>query len=314
MPAPSPGLHHVTGIAGPPQRNLDFYGGALGLRLVKQTVNFDDPGTYHFYFGDAAGSPGSIITFFPWPRAARGASGGGMTTATAFAAPEGSLEFWTDRLAHLGHDPSAPLERFGERFLRVHDPDGLVIEIVERQPGPAARAWDRGDVPEEHRLHGIHGVSLASFDLDATCRILEGAFGYSEGDAEGERLRLTPAGDAGTSVVDLVDPTVHGRAGAGTIHHVAFRATDEDHQAALAEAVRQQGVRVTEVRDRQYFRSVYFREPGGVLFEIATDGPGFAVDEEADSLGRALRLPPWLEERRAELVRNLPEIAIPKPS
>lgn len=314
MPAPSPGIHHVTGIAGPPQRNLDFYAGTLGLRLVKQTVNFDDPGTYHLYFGDGAGTPGSIITFFPWPRAARGASGGGMTTATAFAVPTGSLAFWTDRLAHRGHDPSEPFMRFGEQMLRVHDPDGLPVEIVERQRGDQAAAWDGSDVPADHRVQTIHSVSLASFDIDSTCRVLEGAFGYQDAGSEGERLRLAPAGAAGASLVDLVDPSATGRSGAGTIHHVAFRAVDDEHQAELAAAVRQQGIRVTEVKDRQYFRSVYFREPGGVLFEIATDGPGFAADEDASQLGHDLRLPPWLEARRVELVRTLPEIAIPRPS
>jgi len=303
MPDPIAGLHHVTAIAGPPQHNVDFYAGVLGLRLVKRTVNFDDPGTYHLYFGDEVGRPGTAMTFFPWANAVRGRAGAGMTRATAFAVPPGSLDFWMGRLADRALDFGAPVERFGERVLPLADPDGLALELVEREvPLPG---WAGGPVPAAHALRGFDGVTLAVADPAPTATLLRDVLGYEPvGEEDGRQRLRTPAGDY-AAVVDLVASQDLPRPGAGTVHHVAFRARDEAEQAAWQEAVRGAGLHVTEVRDRQYFRSIYFREPGGILFEIATDAPGFTLDEPVEALGEGLRLPPWLEGRRETIEARL---------
>lgn len=287
----SPGIHHVSAIVSSPRPNLAFYKQRLGLRLVKQTVNFDDSGTYHFYFGNETGDPGSLMTTFPIPRALPGNSAGGMTTATTFISGVTSLDYWRNLLRDSAAEP---LERFGEVILPFKDPDDLPLEI--------ACTADTEDLA----ITGLHSVSLASWDLDATCRILEQAFGFEEIGAEGDRLRFAAAGTGIGRVVDLVDPKRPGRSGRGTVHHVAFRARNEEHQAELVDEVRSQGIRTTEVKDRVYFKSVYFSEPGGVLFEIATDTPGFTVDEPLERLGTELRLPPWMQKNRDEIIRHLP--------
>ncbi|MFR9731156.1 ring-cleaving dioxygenase [Saccharopolyspora sp. MS10] len=305
------GLHHVTAIAGDPQRNADFYLRALGLRLVKTTANFDDPGTYHLYYGDAAGRPGSLITFFPRPDAESGRHGTGQATCTAFSVPEGSIGWWRRHLAEQGIESEPVQERDGEEVLGLRDPDGLRLELVAHpQPDPR-EPWD-GLVPAEHAVRGLHSVALSVTEEDATAEMLRG-LGIDFTAQQGERLRFA-AGDGGPGT--LVDVVVaprepEGLVAAGTVHHVAWRAPDEAAQLAWREELVGGGVDVTEIRDRQYFRSIYFREPGGTLLEIATDEPGFTADEPLLELGRALKLPPWLEPDREQIRRALPRLDLP---
>jgi glyoxalase family protein len=301
----------VTAIARDPQANLDFYTGFLGLRLVKLTVNFDDPGTYHFYFGNAAGEPGSILTFFPFVDAAPGHAGTGMADATAFAVPEASLEYWIGRLAAAAYDFEGPEDGFGEQVVTLRDPDGLPLELVG--VAGSAPGWDGGPVPAEHAIRHLHGVALCVEASERTRRLLTETFGYEAVGEEAGRLRLRARGGA-AGIVDLsCEPDrLRGRRGAGTVHHVAFRARDDAEQRACREQITALGFNVTPVLDRQYFRSIYFREPGGVLFEIATDPPGFAVDEPMDALGTNLKLPGWLEPRRQDIERSLPPVRLPR--
>ena len=309
------GLHHVTAICGPAQANLDAYGGLLGLRLVKQTVNFDDPGTYHLYYADGAAEPGSFLTFFPWGDGAMpGRVGPPQATATAYAAPVGAVDLWMDRLAEHGprHDVTfgTPVERFGERVLRVVDGDGLRIEIVEAES--ADGGWAGGPVPEAMALGAFHGVTLDTVRPGATARVLE-ALGY-EPDAEADgRIRFAHPDAPRARFVDLVAQPdgPAGRMGVGTVHHVAFRVADDDAEMEVRETLLGLGLQPTPQIDRQYFHSVYCREPGGVLFEIATDNPGFAVDEAPDALGRELRLPPQYEPQRAAIEARLTPLRLP---
>jgi glyoxalase family protein len=310
MPDPIAGLHHVTAIAGAPRANVAFYTGVLSLRLVKRTVNFDDPGTWHLYYGDALGRPGTAMTFFPWPDAVPGRAGAGMTSATAFAVPPGSLDVWMGRFADLGLDFGAPVERFGERVLPLADPDGLALELVERDTPADLTGWPEGPVPPEHAVRSFDGVTLALSDPAPTAGVLRDVLGYDAVGEEGGRLRFRAPTATYAHYIDLVQTEERARPGAGTVHHIAFRARDDEEQAAWQAAVREAGLHVTEVRDRQYFRSVYFREPGGVLFEIATDAPGFTLDEPAETLGSALRLPPWLEPRRASIEARLVPLGV----
>ncbi|QRG05428.1 ring-cleaving dioxygenase [Xanthobacter dioxanivorans] len=308
----SNGLHHVTAIAGPAARNLDFYTRALGLRLVKKTVNFDDPGTYHFYFGDAAGQPGSILTFFPWEHAGQGRAGVGEAQETAFRIPEASVGFWSTRLLSLGLAPDLPEKRFGATVIGFKDPDGMRLALVGVPGIEAEAAWDGGEVPAEHAIRGLHSVTLLLKEAGATAALLTDVFGFAEVGREGTRIRYAAPGDAIGGIVDIREAGdfLSGRQGRGSVHHIAFRAADDATQAAMAERVAtQHGLHVTGQRDRTYFRSVYFREPGGVLFEIATDDPGFAVDEAPESLGAALKLPAQYEAHRAEIEAVLPAVA-----
>jgi glyoxalase family protein len=306
------GIHHVTAIAGDPQANVDFYVGMLGLRLVKKTVNFDDPGTYHLYYGDGEGTPGSIMTFFPWPGAPRGRIGAGQLTVTSFSVPAPSLGYWTERLVEAGVRFEKPEDRFGETVLRIADPDDLRLELVAAAED-GREGWVDGPVPAENAVRGFHHVTLAVADPSRTARLMTDTLGFRQtGEAEG-RTRYE-AGEGGPgNTVDVADGTgfPRGMMGVGTVHHVAFRAPDEETQLALREEVGALGYDVTPVLDRNYFRSIYFREPGGVLFEIATDPPGFAVDEEPEHLGETLKLPPWLEPRRGRLEERLPPLRIP---
>lgn len=309
-----PGIHHVTAIATDPQRNLDFYGGVLGLRLVKRTVNFDDPGTYHFYFGNETGRPGTILTFFPWALARRGSRGAGQATVTAFSVPAGSLAFWHDRLESHGVVMEDPASRFEEEVLTFLDPDGLKLELVAHQEAAGLDAWDGGPVPAEQAIRGFHSVTLTQRDPEATVDLLTETMGYRPTAQAGPRHRFT-TGDGGlaTRLDVLHTPELgSGHIAAGTVHHVAFRVEDDEAQRAWREKIADLGLNVTSVLDRRYFHSVYFREPGGVLFELATDSPGFTLDESVEELGSGLELPPWLEGHRQRIEDTLPKVTVPE--
>lgn len=302
------GIHHITAISGPPQETLDFYVGGLGLRLVKTTVNFDDPGTYHLYFGDATGQPGTILTFFPWAHAAPGQTGTGMVQATAFAVPAASIAYWMEQLTASGAQRVAePVQRFGEPVIRFRDPHGLPLEVVGTSDAETQHGWTDGPVPAEHAIRGFHSATLALEAPGPTADVLADLLGLEFVKEDNGRHRFEGSGDCG-HVIDLVTSGQSTRMGRGTVHHIAFRSKDEVEQAAWQEVLRDRGFRVTEVKDRQYFKSIYFREPGGVLFEIATDGPGFLRDESEAELGTTLKLPPWLEERRGAIEQKLPSI------
>jgi glyoxalase family protein len=312
MPKPIVGLHHVTAIASDPQRNLDFYTEVLGLRFVKRTVNFDDPGSYHFYFGDDAGTPGTILTFFPWPRAARGLAGVGEVTRTAFSVPLASLDFWEKRLLENGLLVERTGKRFNEEVLMFPDPDGMKIEIVGHADAAPANPPRYASVPPEHAIRGFFGVTLFEHSPDQTAAILN-MMGFRKIAEEHNRQRFAADGNALGNHIDLlIDPNAsYGRSGAGTVHHIAFRAADDASQLEWREEIAKH-LDVTPVLDRTYFHSIYFREPGGVLFELATDPPGFSLDEQTESLGEELRIPEWLEPRRALIEQRLPPIQLHK--
>jgi glyoxalase family protein len=309
---PISGLHHVTAYASDPQRNLDFYTEVLGLRFVKRTVNFDDPGTYHFYFGDDAGSPGTILTFFPWPHAARGIAGAGETTHTAFSVPVESLDFWHQRLSGASVLVERTGRRFEEEVLTFTDPDGMKLELVGHADAGVAAPSRFADVPPEHAIRGFFGVTLLEHDLRPTETTLN-RMGFRRTAEANNRFRFEPEGHAAGRRIDVVvDPNSgYGRPGAGSVHHIAFRNQDDAAQLAWRAEI-EQHLQVTTVQDRTYFHSIYFREPGGVLFEMATDPPGFALDEPMESLGEALRIPDWLEPRRAMIERRLLPITLHK--
>jgi glyoxalase family protein len=308
------GVHHVTSIAGSARRNLDFYTRTLGLRLIKKTVNFDDPSSYHLYYGDAAGAPGTILTFFPWEGAAPGRLGIGEAQETVFSIPEGSIGYWTQRLVENGvaHDP--PARRFGETALAFKDRDGTRLALTGVKGLEAKPAWSGGGVPQEHAIRGFHSVSLLLAEAGPTAAILTDVFGFVANGREGATERYQAPGVGLGGVIDLrtAGQFLSARQGAGSVHHIAFRAADDAEQAAMArKLIEDHRLRLTEQKDRNYFRSVYFREPGRVLFEIATDPPGFAIDESPDSLGQALKLPPFLEGRRAAIEAALPKLDQP---
>ena len=313
MTAPLLGIHHVTAIATDPQRNLDFYTQVLGLRLVKQTVNFDDPGTYHFYFGDEAGRPGTILTFFPWPLARRGSRGAGQVTVTSFSVPEGSLEMWSDRLREEGVIAEDVKQRFDEEVLTLLDPDGLKLELVSHEDAEALPFWSEGPLPETMAVRGFHGVTLALEGYEATADLLTGVMGFHRAAEERNRFRFTADGLGPGVLVDLLcSPDMAcGEVAAGTVHHVAFRVGSNEDQLAYRKILTGAGMNVSPVLDRNYFRSIYFREPGGVLFEIATDPPGFTADETSEDLGSSLKLPEWLETQRRQIESSLPELVLP---
>jgi glyoxalase family protein len=306
------GLHHVTAIAGDPQVNVDFYTRTLGLRLVKQTVNFDAPDTYHLYYGDAAGQPSSLLTFFPWRGVPQGRLGAGLTTATAFSVPEGSVGWWHQRLSSLGVQVEAPYERDGEDVLTLRDPDGMVLDLVAA-PGDTRSGWDGvADIPADRAVRGLHAVTLSEARLDPTATMLTELLGMRHAAEQGERSRFAMAAGAPGAVVDVAAGVgLPGLQAGGTVHHVAFRAPDLPTMQVWRDELVGLGIRVTEILDRQYFKSIYFREPGGVLFEIATDDPGFATDEPLLELGRSLKLPPWLEPSREQIAASLPPLQVP---
>ncbi|WEK52474.1 MAG: ring-cleaving dioxygenase [Candidatus Kaistia colombiensis] len=309
----SNGIHHVTTISGPARRNLEFYTGVLGLRLVKKTVNFDDPRTYHFYYGDEFGHPGTILTFFPWERAPAGQVGAGETFETAFRVPAASIGFWAQRLLEKGVEHETPARRFDEPILIFRDPDGVRLSLVGVAGAEAESGWSgSADVPAEFAIRGFHSVTLLVNDAQPTGAILGDVFGFAEAGSEAQTVRYQVEGATAGGIVDLrvVGGFPRGNLGVGTVHHVAFRAADDAAQAEMVRKLAENhGLRTTAQKNRDYFRSVYFREPNGVLFEIATDVPGFAVDEPQASLGQALKLPAFLEPRRTELEAVLPQLA-----
>jgi glyoxalase family protein len=306
-------------MASDPQRHLAFYGELLGLRLVKRTVNFDDPGTYHFYFGDVGGAPGTLLTVFPWPGAGPGTLGSGETAAVAFRIAPRSVGFWIDRLSERGRTPEVG-SRLGDTVVAFDDPDGLRLELIADPTAPEADPWARSPVAEAERLRGLHGVTLQLERIEASDALLTGDLGYlrlgEERSPQGLRRRYRAAGtgEAPGSLLDVValGKRLPGRLGAGSVHHIAFRSADQDEQILYHRRLTGAGHRVTPVQERNYFRSIYFREPGGVLFEIATDGPGFTVDEAADELGLALKLPPILEADRDAIRARLPQVVPPE--
>jgi glyoxalase family protein len=309
MPDRIPGIHHVTAIAGDAQRNYEFYTDVLGLRLVKRSINQDDPSTYHLFYADGRGSPGTSMTFFPFDGVTEGQVGAGQVGVTAFRVPEGSLDYWADRLDDHGVAREEPTERIGERVLPFEDPDGLPLELVEGDG--AADPWTE-DVPEEYAIRGFHGVALLVRDLGPTGELLE-AMGYERTHEDEERVRFVSSGDLG-AVVDLIPTQQTGRQGYGTVHHVAFRTPTDEDQRAWREAFVDMGFEPTPVIDREWFHSVYFRggtreaNTGGVLFELATHEPGYTVDEPLSELGSSLVLPPKFEDRREAIEANLPPL------
>lgn len=320
------GIHHVTAITADAQANIDFYTGVLGLRLVKLTVNFDDPRSFHLYYGDELGRPGTALTFFEWPGIPRGRVGPPQATATAFAVPAGAIDFWADRFMER-RVSAAPSERFGEKLLRTEDPDGMPIEIVGVKE-PAGTPWTGGGVSADRAIRGFHSVSLAVEGYESTAETLTGLMGFERAGEDGNRFRYRAAGaGAGgadrasgkpsvglASIVDILcSPDARrGGMGAGIVHHVAFRASDDAEHQSLRSRIAGAGLNITPVVERNYFRSIYFREPGGVLFEIATDGPGFTIDESRESLGKALMLPRQHEHLRAEIEARWKKLRLPK--
>ena len=310
------GLHHVTAIAGPAQENLDFYAGVLGMRLVKRSVNQDDPGTYHLFYADGEGHPGTDLTFFPWSQMAPSHEGHGLSSEVSLAVPPGSLDFWSERLQSKGVATSPRESRFGEAVLPLRDPHGLRVALVEGAGSlnrPFA-AWEESPVPKEHQIRGLHSARLVERDLTRTSRFLTEAMGFKPVGTENGWHRYAVADGGSGAHVDLSEsPTSdRGRWGTGSIHHLAWRVVDEEHQLDVRNRVIQGGARATPVIDRFWFKSVYFPEPGGVLFELATDGPGFAVDEDRAHLGESLVLPPWLKPERSAIEGVLPRLTMPK--
>ena len=305
------GIHHITAISGKAARNIEFYTRTLGLRLVKKTVNFDDPGTYHLYYGDEQGSPGTILTFFPWEHAAEGRNGVGQAEQTAFRVPASAMGYWTHRFIENGVAHEALEKRFGEPVLPFTDPHGMSLALVGVAPAMNEPAWSGSDVPPEHAIRGFHCATLMVHSAAPTAAILTGVLGFRETGRDGSLIRYE-TGEPGAGNAVLIREAggfLGGRMGKGSVHHIAFRARDDAAQARMAEELRDaHGIAATGQKDRKYFRSIYFREPGGILFEIATDVPGFTVDEALPTLGQALQLPAFLEPRREKIEAALPSL------
>jgi len=303
------GIHHVTAIARDPQQNVDFYTKVFGLRLVKQTVNFDAPHIWHLYYGDEHGSPASILTFFPWPGVSKGRQGSGLTTATSFSVPEASLGFWSKHLAGLKIDWSWGKDSSGHDLIEVRDYDGMRLQLVGTV-GDARSGWDGvADIPAQHAVRGLHSVELSETQIDPTAGMLQNLLGMNlSSESSGKANFQMATGESGAKVEVLGGVADRGLQAGGTVHHVAFRAPDLPTMELWQQELLSRGVGVTEIMDRQYFKSIYFREPGGVLFEIATDDPGFDIDEPLLELGKKLKLPPWLEPSREQIQQSLPEI------
>jgi glyoxalase family protein len=309
-----PGIHHVTAITAVPQENIDFYCGVLGLRLVKLTVNFDDPASYHLYYGDDLGHPGSLLTFFPWPGGRPGRQGTGQIGTISLAIPPSALGFWIERLLAHGVKYDGPTRRFDEQVLSFKDPDGLLLELVASPRSRDVSPWAEGPVPAESAVRGLHGATIWEDGDTGAADFLTRTLGFQPVGQEGTVHRLQSDDMGRGTVVDLRrSPGFwRGAGGVGTVHHIAYRARDDSAQLTKRAEIEAEGVSITPVIDRQYFHSVYFREPGGVLFEIATDPPGFTIDEPAAELGTHLKLPPDYEASRAEIERVLPPLRLPQ--
>jgi glyoxalase family protein len=308
------GFHHLTAIVGDPQQNIDFYTRVLGQRLVKQTVNFDDPGTYHLYYGDEVGTPGTIITFFPWPDAPRGRRGTGQVVDISFSIPATALDYWVDHLSQHGVAITGPTTRFDERVISFLDPHGLSLELVTHQDAELRSGWQKGPISEAYAIRGFSSVTLAETHQEQTGAMLTEVLGFRLLQQEGNRFRYeTGAGGPGARVDVLSLPNQsRGRIAVGTVHHVAWRTEDDEQQLNWRQYLLAHGSNVTPVQDRQYFHSIYFHEPGGVLFEIATDPPGFSIDEPVELLGTHLKLPAWLEPQRSQIESVLLPIRVPE--
>lgn len=304
------GLHHITAIADNAKRNLDFYTQFLGVRLVKKTVNFDDPGTYHFYFGNEEGTPGTILTFFPWEGIGKGTNGSGLATHIGYSVPKGSLEFWKNRFQQFNVNFEEG-EIFGEQLISFQDPDGLQIQFIESSGPDDRKVWTTDDIKDENALKGFHNITLTLKKADATIKVLTDIFGYDLQKQEGERYRFATDAIDTANLVDIIenDKIATGRNAAGTNHHVAFRVKDDNVLMEFREKVMSAGLSITPKIDRDYFYSLYFREPGGVLFEIATDNPGFTVDEPLNELGQNLKLPKQYEAMRTQIEEALPKLS-----
>lgn len=303
------GLHHITAIAGDAQRNYNFYTKILGLRLVKKTVNFDDPQTYHFYFGDEVGTPGTILTFFPWKNVRQGKNGVGMATEIGYSIPKESLDFWKSRLGKFDI-PYEETERFGERQISFQDPDGLSLALIETKHQDQRNGFETAEIKSDVAIKGFHTVTLTLNNIKATAAILTEVFGYKQIESEENRYRYKTDAVDNAALVDLVETpgAPRGLNAGGTNHHVAFRVKDEEDLMAMRKKIVARGLHITEKINRDYFFSLYFREPGGVLFEIATDNPGFATDETVENLGSSLQLPDQYEAMRGQIEKGLPEL------
>jgi glyoxalase family protein len=307
---PVNGLHHITAIAGPAQENLDFYAGVLGMRLVKKSVNQDDPGTYHLFYADAEGHPGADLTFFPWAEMAPPRLGHGLAVEVSLEVPQGSLEYWASRLEKYGTPLASIEQRFGDKVLAFVDPHGMKVSLVESAHARPRlfTPWEGSAVPAERQIRGLYGAQLWERELRATTDFLTTVLGFEHLGTDNGSMRYGFASAAG--IVDIREAP-EGRRGAwgvGCVHHLAWRVDDQSHQLAVRGRVESAGARPTPVIDRFWFKSVYFKEPGGVLFELATDGPGFAVDEDPAHLGETLVLPPWLEASRTTIEGALPAL------
>ena len=313
MTANTAGLHHVTAIAGDPQANIDFYIKGLGLRLVKKTVNFDDPSTYHLYYGDEAGRPGTLMTFFPWGGVPTGRIGAGQSTSTAFSVPEGSLGWWQKHFKGIGVESVIERVSSDEERLSLRDPDGLQLDLIASSTIDPRNPWDSASVPAEYAVRGQHSSVLTVNDPSRTVDVLTNDLGLRVVAEMGNRTRLVAgAGGAGNTIDVIADPTAqHGLTAGGTVHHIAFRVPDGATQEKWRQELIERGFQVTAILDRQYFTSIYFREPGGVLYEIATDTPGFDIDEPLLELGRSLKMPPWLEPSREAIEHSVAQIQLP---
>ncbi len=305
------GIHHITAIAGYAKRNYDFYTKVLGLRFIKKTVNFDDPKTYHFYFGDEVGSPGTILTFFPWEGVPRGKQGSGMPTEIGYAVPNGSFDFWTNRFTEYFVNVTGTGTRFGERYIAFEDPDGLPLTLIIPKIEDNRKPWETDEVGAKVATTGFHSITLTLRSVNETAEILTDIFDYKFVGQEGNRYRYATNHVANAAIVDLLEAPNEMRTGnaGGTIHHVAFRVKDEEALMAFREKVLAKGLNITQKIDRNYFFSLYFREPGGVLFELATDNPGFSIDESVSELGKNLKLPAQYEGHRKQIEAVLPSLA-----
>ncbi|TDO24294.1 ring-cleaving dioxygenase [Pedobacter duraquae] len=304
------GLHHITAIAGNAQQNFSFYTDVLGLRLVKKTVNFDDPGTYHLYYGDETGAAGTILTFFPWEGIGQGTEGVGMATEIGYSVPEGSLDFWTNRFTENKVSFTLASERFGETFISFKDPDGLSLSLIIPKNADGRKPWETESVKKENATRGFHSTTLSLQKIDDTAKVLTDIFGYRLLGQEGNRYRFITDTVEHSAIVDLLElpDGKRGRNAAGTNHHVAFRVKNEEIQMEMREKILSKNLQITPQIDRDYFFSLYFREPGGVLFEIATDNPGFTVDEPLNELGTHLMLPHQHAHLREDLEKILPKL------